>query len=371
MAASTAHAAEPCAQTAGRPDLAEAFLRLCCEHLHEAADAPDEPARVFLSRRGIDRSMAIRLPLGLAFDCGQMRARLVEQGFTPAEVRAAELAADPRLPGRLIGPVRDPNGHMVTLWALDMHGRRPRLLFHRPWKHRVPVGGLDVALAAVAPGTAPLVLVEDLLDAMLLQGMGLAHAAAVAGCLAEMTPARWESLARLGVGSVVLVVRPGAEAHPMMERALDQAYQAAAAPAISVCTPWQKAPCRSLNEWLQRRGVEALQAAIGRRALPGYSVKARLLLNRHRPATGWNEAARRAAWAEAASFYRARLPFGVAPLDQWFVPPVASELTITWDASRFCPAEPQPPPAPMRRRPASPGRCPLHHCDPLACFCFD
>lgn len=412
MASSTAHAVPSCTQAPVRPELAEAFLRMCCEHLHEAAaDAPDEPARLALSRRGIDRSMAIRLPLGLLFDCTQMRKRLAQQGFTPAEVRETELAADPRLPGRLIGPVRDPKGQLVTFWALDVHGRRPRLLFHRPWKHRVPVVGLEVALPAVAGGKAPLVLVEDILDAMLLHGMGFAQAAAVAGSFAEMTPARWELLAQLGVDSVVVVVLPpGSDKGPKLERAIDQAYQAAAAPVIWVWTPRQKGACRSLNDWFQRRGIEALEAAIGRHAVPGYSAKARLLLARHRPATGWTEAARRAAWAEAVRFYQARTPFGVEPLEQWFVSPLVAELAITWDVGRFRPAEtervsaslpatghlaessqtaatteasqsqaePQAgrqtekTPSHRVRRTAIPaGYCPLHHCDPLACFCFD
>lgn len=410
MASSTIGAAAGSHPTT-HPELAEVFLRLCRQHLHQAVgEAPDEPARVALSRRGIDRAMAVALPLGLLFDCGQMRACLAQQGFTPAEVRAAELAADPRLPGRLIGPVRDPSGQIVTLWALDVQGRRPRLLFHRPWKHRVPVVGLEVALPAVAGGSLPLVLVEDILDAMLLHGMGFTRAAAVAGSFAEMTPARWESLARSGVDSVVLVPPPGSENTSILEQTLDHAYRAAAAPAISVWDPGQKGRCRSLNQWLQRRGTEALEAAIGRRALPGYSAKARLLIGRHRPAAGWNQSARQAAWAEAVNFYRARLPFGVEALDQWFVPPVVSELAITWDVNRFCPAESQPvvlsPPVADRAGESSPGSpggetsqaqaglqagqqpghplpdrarrtalsagyCPLHHCHPLACFCFD
>ena len=410
MPLSTAHAGESCVATSGRPELAEAFLRLCCEYLHTAApQAMAEPVRTWLARRGIDRSMAIRLPLGLLFDCAQMRSALARQGFTKEEIRASELAADPRLPGRLMGPVRDADGNIVTFWALDVQDRRPRLLFHRAWKHRVPAVGLEVALPALSGKTAPLVLVEEIVDAMLLHGTGFARAAAVGGSFAEMTTQRWEALARLGVGSVALVLLPRPETAGTLERALDQAYQATAAPSVQVLFSWQKGPRRTLNEWFQRRGPQALEAAIDRRALPGYTAKARLMLDRHRPAAGWDDHARRAAWAEAVRFYQARLAFGVEPLERWFVPPVASELAIAWDLARFRPADteprpaaanqdpsatppqtpqdaepatvqsqaqspqeaPRPSPAPQPPTATSLRYCPLHHCDHLACFCFD
>lgn len=412
MASSTAHAADSSLPSSGaRPELAESFLRVCREHLQEGVgDEAAELARVGLARRGIDRPMAIRLPLGLLFDCAQMRRRLAEQGFTKEQIGASELAADPRLPGRLLGPVRDAVGKIVTFWALDLQGRRPRVLFHRPWKLRVPVVGLEMALPALAGGTRPLVLVEEILDAMLLQGMGFARAAAVGGAFAEMTSVRWESLAQLGVGCVVLVGRPGSATDIISEQALDQAYQATAAPSIQVFVPRQKGPRGTLNEWLQRRGVAALEAGIAQRALPGYTAKARLLLGRHRPVGGWNDDARRAAWAEAVRFYHARLAFGVELLEQAFVPPLVSELGIAWDLARFRSAQSEripwaltnqepsdkPPQTPVEAAPAawrsqeqserlaakrpatdprlaasSPRFCPLHHCDQLACFCFD
>ncbi len=355
--------------------------------------------------------MAVRLPLGLLYDCAQMRAAMAEQGFPQDQVRASELAADPRLPGRLIGPVRDAAGQLVTFWALDLGAGRPKLLFHRAWRHRVPVVGLDVAAQAANKGQSPLVLVEDILDALLLHSLGFACAAAIAGSFAEMTEARWQSLAEIGIGSVVLLVPPAPRIDGALERSLDLAYQAKPAPEVHVLFPGKKGPRRSLNEWLQRCGVEALEAAIRRRALPGYTAKARFLLARHRPADGWTDEARRAAWAEAVRFYQARIPFGVESLERWFVPPVETELGIAWDIARFrsaaaVPAAAQPPPKrtaaqpsgsrsdagrepasaqalaqdlgpaaeqnpPAPRRAASLGYCPLHRCDPLACFCFD
>ncbi len=275
----------------------------------------------------------------------------------------------------------------------------------------MPVVGLDVAAQAANKGQSPLVLVEDILDALLLHSLGFACAAAIAGSFAEMTEARWQSLAEIGVGSVVLLVPPAPRIDGALERSLDLAYQAAAAPEVHVLFPWKKGPRRSLNEWLQRCGVAALEAAIRRRALPGYTAKARFLLARHRPADGWTDEARRAAWAEAVRFYQARIPFGVESLERWFVPPVETELGIAWDVARFrpaaaAPAPAQPPPEraaaqpsgnrpdggpepalaqalaqdlgpaaeqnpPAPRRASSPGYCPLHRCDPLACFCFD
>jgi hypothetical protein len=148
-----------------------------------------------------------------------------------------------------------------------------------------------------------------------------------------------------------------------------------------------------------------------------YVYKALALLKKHRPASGWNDAARHAAWKEAIEFYVNSDPKSGPDLDARFIPAIVEGLQRSWDTFQpltQAPDESQPfenvprPPIPApavapslpeqsahtagqsralelpslgaRREPVtlkrasrngSNGHCELHRCDTTVCFCFD
>ncbi len=368
-----------------RMPLYEAFLDVCCQFLHDPSSRPGygEKAWACLAREGLTKELVARTPIGLLGDCASMRARLVERGFSSQEVREAELAADPRLPGRLVGPIRDAQGQIVAFWARDPEDQSPRFLFKGDWKRTTPAIGLDVALPVVADGSLGLLLVEEIFDALLLQALGFSGVAAIGGPLADLTATRWEAMAAMGIGCVTLAPKGGRSANRMLETALDHAYAARRAPAVLVLPPEAWGEFRSINDLVRRGGLEWLGSALDRGVVHGYDQKARRMLARHRDGSVWTHSGKLAAWNEAVRFYHQRTRAGVEDLDEFFVPPIAAELGIRWDRTRFCPADrPTPsgveaetpdlssPPEQTKSR-LPEGYCPIHRCDPLRCFCFD
>ena len=301
-------------------DLSEAFSQAARRFLLEASGQGGACAAAhrFLKALGFDMERLDRLPAGFCPDCPAMKDSLAQAGFTSDEIDASELAADPRLAERLLGPIRDPEGSIRGFWARHPQGKRPQYLFKGKWKELVPAVGLEVALPALDNGRLPLILVESPLDALLLQFYGFLHVAAIGGDAGQMTRRRWECLARLGVRRVILVLRTDEIGRRGAAAALDSAARAKAAPEVSVLTP------------------ERLDGLIG----PGDFVRAR-----------------------GVPAFRALFEPVVEP------PPVASEPPPPPPPP---PPAPAPPPAPpVRRRRQKSGFCELHQCEETDCFCFD
>ncbi len=185
------------------------FLRAYLAMQGFQADSPHQEAcrlaRSWLEDQGFDRGDLDCLPVGLFVDCDLTRQWLLESSFTPPEIDASALAADPRLCGRLVGPIRDPWGEIVSLWARHPLDRPPRMLIKGKWKDRVGLFGLDVALRPASGGRESLLVVERLVDAVFLQSRGLANVAAIGGPLKELSRRRWERLCAAGVRRVTLV----------------------------------------------------------------------------------------------------------------------------------------------------------------------
>ena len=199
------------------------FLRL---RSAELPGVEQSAAQAWPRARGLSTGETDALPLGLLADCRRMRDTLEAKGFSREETSASQLMADPRLSGRIVGPIRNEHGRIVGFWARQPDSQTPRLLFRGTWKQAVPVFGLDVALQAGRDVGHPLILVEDLFDVLLLHAKGLLHAGAALGPVAEMTPKRWEQLATLGVRQVILCPSSPSQAAGLTERALGNAGQA-------------------------------------------------------------------------------------------------------------------------------------------------
>jgi DNA primase len=296
--------------------LLETFSRLTREFLLQgpAEQAPWQTARRFLALQGLDPAHGDRLPLGFFPDCAAVQKSLRDADFSPEEIAASELASDPRLAGRLVGPIRDLDGVIRTFWARHPRGARPQYLFKGKWKEDVPVFGLDRAMAALDAQT-PLVLVEGLFDVLLLQYLGFLPIAAIGGSAVQMTRRRWQRLAQLGVRRVILVVRDDEPSRHAAAIAQDNASRASPAPEVLLLAPERLEGRASAGEFVRAKGIEAFRALFAPAAEPPPP----------RPS-----------------------------------PPVPIEP----------PPErpPEPPPRLARHRN---GFCTLHDCDETVCFCFD
>jgi hypothetical protein len=411
--------------------LREALFLQAHLRLHDlAASEPLRAARACLTARGFDLARLAQLPLGLVTDLAAMRASLVASGFSPDEVKAANLLADPRLVGRLLGPIRNAQGEIVSFWAWQTQGLSPKCLYlTRGWKQAAGLFGLDLALRGGAAGAEPLLVVEELLDAILLYDRGVRHVAAIGGSGLEMSEDRWTRLALLGISRVVLVLGEQTHTDRGMLAAVAASARAAASPEVLIVPPGGLGPARN---WASLAGSNAiamdmagpsprlasicdsLTAQIRHASMHGYRYTALAILERHRAGGPWTPASRQAALREAADFYMAAHPNHIPQLDAHFVPPFLEALPADegchapWEKPEPEPVEIPPPvaiappppvvappppepvlelplpepvaappaEAPLRRflarprRPAT-GPCELHRCDKMYCFCWD
>jgi hypothetical protein len=143
--------------------------------------------------------------LGLFIERDLVRQGLLGAGFTPEQIDASALADDPRLAGRLVGPIRDRWGRIVSFWARHPEGHPPKFLFKGRWKEEAGLFGLDVALHPASGGSGDLIVVQRILDAILLQSRGLRRVAAIGGPPSDLDRRRWQRLAALGLRRLLLV----------------------------------------------------------------------------------------------------------------------------------------------------------------------
>ena len=353
----------------------------------QKADARQR-AVAFLSAQGFDSRRIDRLPIGLFTDGPSVRQGLEEAGFSPQEIEASALAADQRLAGRLIGPIRDPRGNILSFWARHPNDRPPRLLFKGPWKEAAAVVGLEAAFQAAGPRrdrVDELVVVERLLDALLLQSHGFPNAAAVAGPAKDMTARRWERLAALGVRRVTLMPDREEAFGEDFLRAIENAYRVKPSPEVFVVPPGSWDNHSGAAEFLRARGLSPFRTVLQKDRVHAFSYKALAILGRHRPSTGWTEASRHAAWKAAIEVYATAAHDRTPDLDAHFVPTIVAGLGRSWDTfepidRQAVTAAPAATPAPSRLdgqangssiRTGLNGYCRHHGCDPSVCFCFD
>jgi len=372
----------------------------------------------FLSAHGFDVRRIDQLPIGLFTDGPSVRQRLEEAGFSLQEIEASALAADERLAGRLIGPIRDPRGKILSFWARHPKDRPPRLLFKGSWKEAAVLVGLEAAFEAAGPRrdrVEELVVVERLLDALLLQSHGVPNVAAIAGPARDMTERRWARLAALGVRRVTLLPDPERAFDEGFLRAVENACRAKPAPEVFVVPPELWNDHSTAAEFFRARGLSAFRAVLRSDGTHAFSFRASAILRKHRPGSGWTEASRHAAWKAAIELYATAAHDRVSELDAHFVPTIVAGLRRSWDtfepidckdvdvahavgqdSSRpeeceedaTLPAEtlnqgPEPNAAPQPPEPKTAhanatsigtgvnGFCRHHRCDPSVCFCFD
>ena len=235
--------------------LKEAYFRQT-QSLLAASDNRDDAwrtARTCLHQRGFDLRKIDKIPVGYFPAAESIWHGLLRDGFPADEIRASNLLADSRLPGRLIGPIRDANRQIVSFWAKSPQQLDRSLYLSSDWKDQAGVFGLDEAYPAVAHGRLDLLLVEDIWDALLLQSHGFHAAGAIGNSPAEISPRRWERLDELGIHRVTLVVDSFHDSHEAAVAAIRDAAFAARGPAVYVLPP--AAVHGAWQSWQQGRGA--------------------------------------------------------------------------------------------------------------------
>lgn len=194
----------PCA-VRSRVDLLLEEFSQCTHRMLSQCDL-GERRLAFLAQLGFNLHRLNVLPIGLFASDAAIVEHLRTAGFTDQEIEASELVADPRLLGRFVGPIRDPEGRIVSFWARHPAGHRPRFLFKGRWKDDLGLFGLDVALREESRGREHLLVVEPLLDAILLQNSGLPNVAATCDRVDSLPLKRWRRVAAMNFRRITLVL---------------------------------------------------------------------------------------------------------------------------------------------------------------------
>jgi hypothetical protein len=312
--------------------LRDAFFRHA-QALLVAADGRDEAwraARTCLHQRGFDLRRLEHLPVGYFPAAEPIGQRLLRDGFSADEIRASNLLADSRLPGRLIGPIRGANRRIASFWARQPDKLDRCLYLSTEWKELWGLFGLDVALPAVSGGRRDLLVVEDLLDALLLQSNGWAAVGAIGNSPAETGSRRWERLDDLGIHRVTLLVDSFHDSHEAAVAAIRQAASSRRGPAIYVLPP--AAVHGAWQSWQQGRAAQpdVLEKLLAAHRIHGFHYLALSLIALAKGDGEWTDAARRAALAEGRKFFAAAHQRNVPQLEAFFLPPLLEALGLNW-----------------------------------------
>jgi hypothetical protein len=273
--------AEPTTSVRPANGVCEAFLGFCqaalfpFEMTYRAEPFAAASAIAAAEAFGFTREEIRRLGCGLYAGPAAVREDLRDVGFGDDEIDAARLVCDdsgrPRseLAGCLVVPLTDETGRLCDFLFLSMaesgRGFGGYRFLYGPAKSGIVAYGLQVALSRPA-GRHSLVLVDDILECLLLQCRGLHHVAAVGGPGQELTPRRWEELARLRVTSATLAFRRDERHAASVRDALVGALRARTAPEIYAVNPYPGGE-RCAADVLRRFGKDTCGIALESRSL--------------------------------------------------------------------------------------------------------
>ena len=158
-------------------------------------------ARVFLQMQGLAWSAIDELPVGVLGDVSRVRMAYRDQRLGPVEAIEYWLN-DPRLNRVLMGPIRDSDARLATLWARSIELGQRNVLYRHAWKEQIRVYGRE-SLSTVGPG--PVFVVEKILDALVLRSHGIEPALALGRRFDEIPAETWAALCSEIASSIVLI----------------------------------------------------------------------------------------------------------------------------------------------------------------------
>jgi DNA primase len=259
-----------------RADLLGDFFDLC---QRELASERGAEARAYLGRRGFPPDEIERSGIGLVPAAARARDLLTRAGYREAEIRAANVFADSRWPGRLCGAWRSEHGRIGTLWtrALDhTDAADTRYLYLRgASRTTLPPYGLSDVLAKPREARRQIILVEGVMDLHQLRAHGVEDVAALGGV--GIGSDVFERLCQLGVERVTLCFDRDEPGRTATARAVEQSVRALHSPAVFVVDPDHLALGKDPDAFIREQGLEAWRTLL-QRSECGISWRARELL---------------------------------------------------------------------------------------------
>lgn len=244
-----------------------------------------EKARAFLVGRGFQESDFTELGLGLYTTVKEVRAALEAAGCDLNVARSAGVL-NPDFEGYILIPWLDAQGRPLTgylRWQAKKHPRElaKTLAFPGEGTKGSPLY-FDRARKA---GHKDLVLVEGVLDGAMLHVRGQTNTIACVG--AQLTKLQAQTLARYQVESVTIALDPDHAGEAGILSCLRTLEGVGIAAHVAPQLPEGLDP----DDFYVRHGEAAWREHIVQ-AIHGYRHRARVLVQKYQPATGWNDQAR-------------------------------------------------------------------------------
>lgn len=180
---------------------AEWLCSFCHQELINQRTPEAIAARAFLQMQGLAWSAIEELPIGILADASALRTTYGSKALGPIESIDYWLN-DARLNRVLVGPIRDADGSLVTLWARSIDRRHPSLLYRHCWQDRIAIYGREL-LSTVRP--EPVFVVEKILDVLVLRSHGIQPAVAFGRRFDEVPAETWAALCSEIASSIVLI----------------------------------------------------------------------------------------------------------------------------------------------------------------------
>lgn len=180
---------------------AEWLCSFCHQELINQRTPEAIAARAFLQIQGLAWSAIEELPIGILGDASALRTTYGSKALGPIETIDYWLN-DARLNRVLVGPIRDVDGSLATLWARSIEGKHASLLYRHCWQDRIAIYGREL-ISTVRP--EPVFVVEKILDALVLRSHGIQPAVAFGRRFDEVPAETWAALCSEISSSIVLI----------------------------------------------------------------------------------------------------------------------------------------------------------------------
>lgn len=235
-------------------------------------------ARDYLAGRGFTAEDLEETELGFYLSGNAVKVALVAAGFSSEEVDASGMLKDGRWEGRLVRPLRGPDGRIASYLARDLTGKAEdgAKYLYLVGHSKPSFVGLDTALRSL--DGRHLLLVEGVLDLDLLWARGITNVAALGGSGSLLTVERWKTLLEARVRSVTLVLDNDAPGKDGLFRSLENVLKVPHAPVVYVVDPTSLGDSKDPDEFVRKNGADAFREIL-KEKIPGFVFYGRGLLS--------------------------------------------------------------------------------------------